>query len=89
MLQPFPARPFFRVLEAPIGLGAVVAGAASFVLALRSVGQGWLWIELLIMGPVMCGFGVLGLIHAFTGGLPEWVVGRDDDDQLGPDSPAA
>jgi len=89
MLQPVPARLFFRVLEAPLGLGAAVAGVAGFVTALGSLGQDWLWIAMLFVAPIMTTFGVLGMIHAVTGGLPEWVVGLDEDDRSDPDSPAA
>jgi hypothetical protein len=89
MLQPVPARFFFRVLEAPLGLGAVLAGGLSFAVALGNLGHGWLWLGLLFAGPLLTVFGVLGLIHAFTGGLPEWIVGPDDDERSGSDVPAA
>jgi hypothetical protein len=89
-MQPLPARLFFRVLEAPLGLAALVAGGMALVVGVGALGQGWFWLELLIAGLLMCGFGVLGVIHAFTGSLPDWIVGKDDDDDSStPDSPAA
>ena len=88
-MKPFPARLFFRVLEAPLGLGAAVAGASLLVIGFTTLGQGWFWLELVTAGPLMIAFGVLGVIHAFTESLPDWIAGQDDDDPSAPDSPAA
>ena len=77
------------MLEAPLGFGMFVAGATALVVGLSALGQGWFWIELLLAGLLLCVFGVLAVIHAFTGSLPDWIVGTDDDDPSTPDSPAA
>jgi hypothetical protein len=88
-MQPVPARPIFRVLEAPLGLGAAVAGADLLVIGVTTAGQGWLGLELVVMGPVITALGGLGVIHALSGSLPNWIVDQGDDDSATPDSPAA
>jgi len=88
-MQPVPARLFFRVLEAPLGVAAAVAGISFLVMGITTIGQGWLWLELVTVGPLITVLGVLGVIHAFTGSLPDWVVNQGDDDSSTPDSPAA
>ena len=89
-MKPVPARLFFRVLEAPLGLYAAVAGVSSLVIGFTTRGQGWAFsLALVATGPLMVAFGVLGVIHAFTGSLPDWIVGQDGDDSSTPDPPAA
>jgi hypothetical protein len=89
IMHPLPARLLFRVLEAPLGVAAAVAGPYFLVLGITTMGQGWVWLELVVMGPLITAFGVFGVIHAFTGSLPDWIVNQGDDDSSTPDSPAA
>jgi hypothetical protein len=90
MLQPIPARPFFRFLELPLGLAAVTVGAPGLLVGASALlHRDWRLAGLFLVGPLLTAFGVLGVIHAASGCLPEWVVGRDDDDMPRSDSPAA
>jgi hypothetical protein len=89
MLQPIPARPFFRLLEAPLGIGAIAAGIVVSYFAIGASVDRWIWIGFLLLGLPMVVFGVLALIHAATGCLPEWVVGSEDDASSSSDSRAS
>ena len=89
MLRPVPARLFFRVLELPLGLAGCTAGVALSVIGAAALREDWKWLGLAALGPVLVVLGALGLIHAATGCLPEWVVGGDDAGSSEPDAPAA
>ena len=90
MLQPIPARPLFRLLEAPLGLAAAIFGVPGFLVGANALlHRDWRLAGLVLVGPLLAMVGILGLIHAFSGCLPEWVVGRDDADTPSSDSPAA
>jgi hypothetical protein len=82
MLQPFPARPFFRVLEAPLGVAIIGAGTGFVILSIDGVRNGsWSFAPFGVVGLVFIVVGSLGVIHAITGGLPEWVAGDGRDDE--------
>jgi hypothetical protein len=89
MLQPIYARPFFRVLEFPLGIMIIAAGVI-FAALVPDLARG----DLAFVGPVvlsapLIAIGVLALIHSVTGCLPQWVVGTDDDDHSSDHTPAA
>jgi hypothetical protein len=76
MLQPIPARPFFRAFELPLAIAMIGAGAFMTFVAVRAVSdRDWIFTSLFLLGPPIIVFGALALIHSVTGCLPSWVVG--------------
>jgi hypothetical protein len=73
MLQPIPARAFFRLLEILLGVAAI--GAGGYLAFISTAAWSWTFASFVVLGPVIALFGVLAIIHAWTGCLPEWVVG--------------
>jgi hypothetical protein len=89
MLQPIYARPFFRVLEFPLGM-AIIAGGLILATLIPDLVRGDLaFVGLAVLSVPLIVIGVLAIIHSITGSLPEWVVGTDDDDDTTHHSPAA
>lgn len=75
MLQPFPVRPFFRFLEFPLSVVIIAAGGV-FVLEAWQIfaDSALLAIAVLFGGIAVATLGGLAMIHAVTGGFPEWAV---------------
>ena len=89
MFQPIYARPFFRVLEFPVGI-AIIAGGVIFATVVPDVVRGdRAFVGLALLSVPLIVIGVLAIIHSVTCSLPEWVVGTDDDDDTTQHPPAA
>jgi len=89
MLQPIYARPFFRVLEFPLGIAIIAGGVILAALVPDAVRGDRTLLGLAVLPVPLIVIGVLAIIHSVTGALPEWVVGTDDDDDTIHHSPAA
>ena len=81
MLQPFPVRPVFRFLAAPLGLLVICGGCTLAYFGIVNVFHAeWVFAPFLLLGPAVAIYGVLMLLIAFTSALPAWVVGEPSDD---------
>ena len=88
MLQPVLVRPLFRVLLVPIALAVLAVGVGALfgtVVLLRE--RFWIGGLFAFTGLGFGALGVLGLILAATGALPEWVVGDGSEDEDLPVAP--
>jgi hypothetical protein len=82
MLQPIPARPFFRVLELPLSLVMIgVSGLFLFAAFQFFTDATLLAVAFLLSGIGVGALGGVALIHAVTGRFPAWVAGdgREED----------
>lgn len=76
MLQPVPVRPFFRLLGALLGVLLLVGGSGLVFMTLTDIAVwGWQSLIFVLLGAGLGVFGILALILAATGCLPEWVIG--------------
>jgi hypothetical protein len=80
MLQPLAVRPPFRVLSGLLGVTMIVGSIVSSI-AVSGNGAYWGLVFVMLLPLPLSVFGGLLLVLAFTGCLPEWVVGhRSDND---------
>ena len=77
MLQPMLVRPLFRVLAVPLGLLILASGCGIILVSIAALTTPlWWFLMFSAVGLAVATIGVLCLILAATGALPEWVVGN-------------